>query len=64
MARAQALAARVVGARVRSVVELLGLAGEEHEAAIALQHWWPDCADEGNGGGISGLRQWGWQAAS
>ncbi len=34
VARARAVAAWVVGARAGSVVEPLGLAGEEHEAAL------------------------------
>ncbi len=52
-----ARATQAVGARAGSVLELLGLAGERCEAAVALQHWRPGCLDEGNGG-VSGLRRW------
>jgi hypothetical protein len=40
------------------VVELLGLAREEHEAMVTLYHRTPDCIDKGDAGGIFGLRQW------
>ncbi len=47
------MAARAAGAWARSVVEPLGLARKEHEAAVALQHWRPDHLDEGDGGSVS-----------
>jgi hypothetical protein len=58
VARAWAWAARAAGARARSVVEPLGLAGERYKAAVALQRWQPGCVDKGNGGGgVSRLRR-------
>ncbi len=45
----------MAGARARSAMVLPGLAEMEHGAVIALQHWWPDRLDEGDGGGVSGL---------
>jgi hypothetical protein len=50
--RAQAVVARVAGARAGSAMVLPGLAETEHRAAIALQHWQPDRVDEGDGGGV------------
>jgi hypothetical protein len=55
---ARPVAARAVRARARSVAVPLRLAGEEHEAAAALQHWQPDHFDKGDGGGVSGVRRW------
>jgi hypothetical protein len=51
-ATAMAEAVRPAGARAGS--EVLG-------TASALQHWRPDCVDEGVCGGVSGL--WRWQLA-
>jgi hypothetical protein len=59
VARAQAQAAQVAEVRTGSVQELVRLAGERCEAAMALQHWRPGRVDEGDGGGgVSGLRRW------
>jgi hypothetical protein len=56
--RARALAAWATGARAGSLVVPPWLAEMEHGAAIALQHWRPDCVDEGDDSGVSGLRRW------
>jgi hypothetical protein len=59
VARVLARAAQVAGARAGLVQELLRLAGERCEAAMALQHWRPGLVNEGDGGGgVSRLGQW------
>ncbi len=58
VARARAVAIRVAGARAGSVAVPPGLAEREHGAVMAVQHWWPDRVNEGDGGGVPGLWRW------
>ncbi len=55
VARARAVAIWVAGARDGSVAVPLGLAEREHRAVMAMQHWWPDRIDEGDGSSIPRL---------
>jgi hypothetical protein len=57
VARARAVAIQVAGAQAGSAAVPPELAEREHGAVMAVQHWWPDRVDEGDGGGVPGLWQ-------